>query len=71
MKIQGLKQDDFDKIDTVFCYFMAQQALQIKGAVNAPELCRDNIEALEDTLKVYEKIEKEMRKYEKQGKLCK
>lgn len=67
MKIQGLDRNDFDWIDRAFRHLMSDQAKQIKGAVEcgSPEMTRDNIESLEEVLKTYEKIDKEMRKYEK------
>lgn len=67
MKIQGLDRDDFEWIDKAFRYLMSAQAKQIKGAVEcgSPEMARDNIESLEEALKTYEKIVKEMRKYDK------
>lgn len=66
MKIQGLNRDDFDWIDRAFRHLMSTKAKQIKGAVEcgSPEMTRDNIEVLEEILKTYEKIEKEMRRYE-------
>lgn len=66
MKIQGLNRDDFDWIDNAFRFLMSNQAKQIKGAVEcgSPEMTRDNMEGLESTLKTYEKIQKEMRRYE-------
>lgn len=65
MKIQGLNRDDFDIIDNAFRFLMSAQVKQIKGATEcgSPEMTRDNIEGLETTLKTYEKIQKEMRKY--------
>lgn len=67
MKIQGLNRDDLDWIDKTFRYFMSVQAKQIKEAAwdGSPEMIRDNIESLEEALKTYEKIAKEMRKYDK------
>ena len=67
MKIQGLNRDDFEWIDEVFRYFMSVQAKQIKEATwdGSPEMVRNNIEPLEKVLKTYEKIVKEMRKYDK------
>lgn len=67
MKIQGLNRDDFDWIDKAFRYLMSDQAKQIKAAVEccSPEIARDNIEGLEEVLKTYEKIDEEMRRYEK------
>lgn len=69
MKIQGLNHDDFDMIDNAFRFLMSAQAKQIKGATEcgSPELCRDNMECLETTLKTYEKIQKEVRRYEKRS----
>lgn len=66
MKIQGLNKDDIEWIDKAFRFLMSNQAKQIKGAVEcgSPEMARDSIESLEDVLKVYEKIQKEMRRYE-------
>lgn len=42
------------------------KAKQIKGAVEcgSPEMARDDMGALEEVLKVYEKVQKEIRKYE-------
>lgn len=67
MKIQGLNRDDFEWIDKAFRFLMSNQAKQIKGAVEcgSPEMTRDNIGSLEDTLKTYEKVRKEMDKYER------
>ena len=67
MKIQGLNRDDFEWIDKAYRFFMSAQVKQIKGAVDckSPELIRDNIDGLEESLKTYEKIAKEMRKYDK------
>lgn len=67
MKIQGLNRDDFEWIDKTFRYFMSVLAKQIKEATwdGSPEMIRDNIESLEEVLKTYEKIAKEMGKYEK------
>ena len=67
MKIHGLNKDDFEWIDKAFRFLMSAQAKQIKGAVEcgSPEMARDNIESLREALKTYEKIQKEMRKYEK------
>lgn len=67
MKINGLNNNDFEWIDKAFRFLMSSQAKQIKGAVEcgSPEMARDNMESLEDTLKVYEKIQKEIGKYEK------
>lgn len=69
MKIQGLNKDDFEWINKSFRFLMSNQAKQIKGAVEcgSPEMARDSIESLEEVLKTYEKIVKEMRKYD--GKL--
>ena len=66
MKIQGLNRDDFEWMDKAYRFFMYAQVKQIKGAVDckSPELIRDNMEALEESLKTYEKIAKEMRKYD-------
>lgn len=66
MKIQGLNKDDFEWIDKAFRHLMSEQSKQIKGAVEcgSPEMARDNIKGLEEVLKTYEKIEKEMRRYE-------
>lgn len=66
MKIQGLNRDDFEWIDKAYRFFMSAQAKQIKGAVEcgSPEAARDNIESLEKSLKTYEKIANEMRKYD-------
>ena len=65
MKIQGLSRDDLEIVDNAFRFLMSAQANQIKGATEcgSPEMTRDNIEGLETTLKTYEKIQKEMRKY--------
>lgn len=67
MKIQGLNRDDFEWIDKAFRLLMSSQSKQIKGAVEcgSPEMARDNIESLEEALKTYEKIIKEMRRYGK------
>lgn len=67
MKIQGLNRDDFEWIDKAFMFLMSAQAKQIKGAVEcgSPEMARDNIESLEESLKTYEKIAEEMNKYDK------
>lgn len=69
MKILGLNRDDFEWIDKAFRFLMSAQAKQIKGAVEcgSPEMTRDNIESLEEVLKTYEKIAKEMRKYGDRG----
>lgn len=69
MKIQGLNGDDLEWIDKAFRHLMSAQVKQIKGAVEcgSPEMARDNIESLEEALKTYEKIAREMRKYD--GKL--
>lgn len=66
MKINGLNNDDFEWIDKAFRFLMSDQAKQIKGAVEcgSPEMARDSMGALEDVLKVYEKIRKEIVKYE-------
>lgn len=66
MKIQGLNREDLDWIDKVCRFFMTAQANQIKGAINcsSPELIRDNLESLEGSLKTYDKVVKEMRKYD-------
>lgn len=66
MKIQGLNRDDLDWIDKVCRFFMSAQVKQIKGAVDckSPELIRDNIDGLEESLKTYEKIAEEMSKYD-------
>lgn len=66
MKIQGLNRDDFEWIDETFRYFMSVQAKQIKEATwdGSLEMVRNNIESLEKVLKTYEKIVKEMRKYD-------
>lgn len=66
MKIQGLNQDDFYQIDRAFRHLMSDQAKQIKGAAecSSPEMIRHTMEGTERTLKTYEKIEKEMRRYE-------
>lgn len=68
MKIQGLNRDDFEWIDKAYRFFMSAQAKQIKEATwdGSPEMVRDNIESLEESLKTYEKIAKEMSKYDKQ-----
>lgn len=65
MKIQGLNRDDLEWMDKAYRFFMSAQANQIKGAINckSPELIRDNMEGLEESLKTYEKIANEMRKY--------
>ena len=70
MKINGLNNDDFEWIDKAFRFLMSNQGKQIKGAVEcgSPEMTRDNMGSLEDVLKVYEKIQKEIRKYEKRLK---
>ena len=67
MKIQGLNRDDFEWIDKAYRFFMSAQVKQIKGAVDckSPELIRDNIESLKESLKTYEKIAEEMSKYDK------
>lgn len=66
MKIQGLNRDDLDWIDKAYRFFMSAQVKQIKGAVDckSPELIRDNIESLKESLKTYEKIAEEMSKYD-------
>lgn len=66
MKIQGLNRDDFEWMDKAYRFFMTAQANQIKGAIScsSPEMIRDNMEGLEESLKTYEKIVKEMRKYD-------
>lgn len=66
MKINGLNNDDFEWIDRAFRFLMSNQAKQIKGAVEcgSPEMARDNMGALEDVLKVYEKVQKGIKKYE-------
>lgn len=66
MKIQGLNRDDFEWIDKAYRFFMSAQVGQIKGAVDckSPELIRDNIDGLEESLRTYEKIANEMRKYD-------
>lgn len=66
MKIQGLNRDDLDWIDKACRFFMSAQVGQIKGAVDckSPELIKDNIESLEESLKTYEKIVEETNKYE-------
>ena len=67
MKIQGLNRDDLEWVDEAFRHLMSAQAKQIKGAVEcgSPETARDNIASLEEVLETYEKIVKEIRKYEK------
>lgn len=67
MKIQGLNRDDFEWMDKAYRFFMTAQVNQIKGAINcsSPEMIRDNIESLEESLKTYDKVVKEMRKYDK------
>lgn len=67
MKINGLNKNDFEWIDKAFRFLMSAQAKQIKGAVEcgSPEMARDSISSLEETLKTYEKIAKEIRQYEK------
>lgn len=64
MKIQGLNRDDFEWMDKAYRFFMSAQVKQIKGAVDckSPELIRDNIESLKESLKTYEKIAEEMSK---------
>lgn len=66
MKIQGLNRDDLDWIDKACRFLMSAQANQIKGAIScgSPELIRDNIDGLEESLKTYDKVAKEMRKYD-------
>lgn len=66
MKIQGLNRDDLDWIDKACRFLMSAQANQIKGAISCGslEMIRDNMEGLEESLKTYEKIVKEMRKYD-------
>lgn len=66
MKINGLNNDDFEWMDKAFRFLMSNQAKQIKGAVEcgSPEMARDSMESLEEVLKVYEKVQKEIRKYE-------
>lgn len=67
MKIEGLNRDNFEWMDKAYRFFMSAQVKQIKGAVDckSPELIRDNIDGLEESLKTYEKIVKEMSKYDK------
>ena len=69
MKIQSLNNNDFEWIDKAFRFLMSAQAKQIKGAIDcgSPEMVRDNIDSLEEALKTYEKLQKEMRKYEAKG----
>ena len=66
MKIEGLNRDDLGWIDKACRFFMSAQVKQIKGAVDckSPELIRDNIEGLEESLKTYKKIVEEMSKYD-------
>lgn len=66
MKILSLNRDDFEWIDKAFRFLMSAQAKQIKGAVEcgSPEMARDSMESLEESLKTYEKIVNEMRKYD-------
>ena len=66
MKINGLNNNDFEWIDKAFRFLMSSQAKQIKVTVEcgSPETARDYMESLEDVLKVYEKIQKEIGKYE-------
>ena len=66
MKIQGLNRDDFEWIDKAFRFLMSNQSKQIKVAVEcgSPEMARDNMESLEESLKTYEKIANEMGKYD-------
>ena len=68
MKINGLNNNDFEWIDKAFRFLMSNQAKQIKGAVEcgSSEMARDYMGSLEDVLKVYEKVQKEIRKYEGQ-----
>lgn len=70
MKINGLNNNDFEWIDKALRFLMSRQAKQIMGAVEcgSPEMARDNMESLEDVLKVYEKVQKEIRKYNKLAK---
>ena len=67
MKIQGLNGDDLEWIDKAFRHLMSDQVEQINGGVGcgSPEMVRDYVESLEETLKTYEKIVKEARKYDK------
>lgn len=69
MKIQSLNNNDFEWIDKAFRFLMSAQAKQIKGAIDcgSPEMARDNIDSLEEALKTYEKLQKEMHKYEAKG----
>ncbi len=69
MKIQSLDNNDFEWIDKAFRFLMSAQAKQIKGAIDcgSPEMARDNIDSLEEALKTYEKLQKEMHKYEAKG----
>lgn len=66
MRINGLNNNDFEWIDSALKFLMSTQARRIKEAVEggSSETARDYMESLEDVLKVYEKVQKEIRKYE-------
>lgn len=69
MKIQSLDNNDFEWIDKAFRFLMSAQAEQIKGSIDcgSPEMAKDNIDSLEEALKTYEKLQKEMHKYKAKG----
>lgn len=73
MKLQGLNEKDFTKIDAAFRMMMSEQAKQIKGWADcgAVEQCRDFINDLSDSLETYEKIQRGICYYTDDGKKAK
>ena len=67
MKIQALKAKDFEVIDRAFCYFMGEQTLLLRRLLQEGEIKRAKpiLEAVQDSMATYEKIQGEVDKYAK------
>ena len=65
MKIQALNRDDCDMIDCVFRYYMGDNTLRMRSFLQEGDIKRAKplLEAIQDSMTTYEKIQSEMWKY--------
>lgn len=70
MKVQGLNAKDADEIDRAFRWILGEQLLRARNFAQDGNIqgCQNFIDAAKDMLTTYEKVAKQLDKYETEKK---
>lgn len=70
MKVQGLNAKDADEIGRAFRWILGEQLLRARNFAQDGNIqgCQNFIDAAKDTLTTYEKVAKQLDKYETEKK---